>query len=498
MNNWQRVSPIALLYFFFNNVMLLVNNFIYLIPVIFTSYKKVLENPFWLGIGVLGVLALFGLGAFLQFYFFKYRLGEQTIEIKAGVIFKKHLNLPFSRIQNVKLIAPVYFRPFGYTSVELDTAGSAKSEAIIVALDIHLAERLKREILAQVTEQAPAGQETTDADHQETVLNRRSLKDLVIHGLTNNRVWIFLAMLAPMIEPTMRNSRDFLTSIGIDLEQIFSPQTHAWWELGVYALGLLLLSYVIVMLFSIVGSIIAFYGFTLSKQGDNYIRRSGLLTRHEVVMKLPRLQLVIRQQDWLDILINRINLRFEQTKSIVNAKPGMEIRNKIMVPSINDQQCRHLIDDVWPANSQAIMNYARISKRFIVKYISVLSVLPITLGGFFMYHERPLLSLAAVALFGFICLFVVMRWLRWGYAMDKEFIYIRKGLLGVNYYVFPIHKIQQTVFKQSWFMRRRGLASIILLVASGAQKIPFMPAVMARQIINESLFHVESTKRNWM
>jgi len=499
MNSWQRVSPIALLYFFANNITLLVNNMIYMVPLIFTSYKTISEDPVWLVLGISGILSLIALSAFLQYYFFKFRLSDQTIEIKSGVFKKVHLNLPFARIQNVKIISPFYFRPFDYTTIELDTAGSAKSEAKIVALKVEFSNQLKQEILNHATVADSSQQSDPSVNpSDEIVLNRRSLKDLVIHGITNNRVWIFLVLLAPFFETAAKNIENILNSVGINFSELFSPETHAWWQLGLYAAALLAISYCIVMLLSVLGSIIAFYGFTLSKQGTNYIRRSGLLTRHEVVMKLPRLQLVISQQDWLDVLINRINLRFEQAKQGQQKQPGQDIRNKIMVPSVSQAEFQELLDDVWPNNRLLGLSFSSINKRFLTKYLSLFLPIPTALLGLMVYKDQwgtfAMLGVAMIVISGLI----VMRWIRWGYAVDENFIYIRKGVLGVNYYVFPIHKIQQTKFHQSVLMARRKLASVSLVLASGTHKIPFLPQKTARELIDRSLYVIESTKRNWM
>lgn len=499
MNNWQRVSPIALFYFVANDISVLVNNLIYTIPLVITSYNVVLDNPVWLILCIGGFIGLLGFSAFLQYYFFKFRLTEHTIEIKSGVFKKLHLNLPFTRIQNVKLIAPFYFRPFRYTTVELDTAGSAKSEAKIVALNDMLAQKLKSKILSQVSpRQRATPNDAAPRNIDEIVLNQRSLKDLIIHGITNNRIWIFFALLAPFMDAAAKKTNELLTSFGFNFSEVFSPATHAWWQLGLYALGVLMVSYLIVVLFSVFGSIIAFYGYTLSKQGKNYIRRSGLFTHHEVVMKLQRLQLVISQQDWLDILVKRINLRFEQTKSQQRSKPGHEVRNKIMVPSVTQQQFNSLILDVWPINALATIEFLPISKRFILRHILLLTPIATALIGASLYHQQWQLALIVVVSMTLLSLLIVIRWYRWGYAIDNNFMYVRKGLFGVNYYVFPIHKVQQTKYHQSLFMAHRKLASISLVLASGVQKVPFMPQQTAQQIIDKTLFIVESTKRSWM
>jgi putative membrane protein len=64
----------------------------------------------------------------------------------------------------------------------------------------------------------------------------------------------------------------------------------------------MLIMLVIVSL-SVVGAILMFYKYTLSKTQVRYILGSGLLTKHEVSMKLSRIQIMVQAQDWLDVLL---------------------------------------------------------------------------------------------------------------------------------------------------------------------------------------------------
>lgn len=506
---WQRLAPIAMCYFFVKLLYVFFSNLFFLIPAVIFGYKHIINNPWiWLP-ALLGVVIFIGLIVFLNFYFFQYRLVNEHIEIRSGVFSKKHINLPFTRIQNVKLVQPIYYRPFGYTCLELDTAGSAQQEAKIVALKLSFAEALKKEILTthdqndiQPTEinVEQSNEQIVENDTQdETILNTRSLKDLIIHGITNNRVWIFLGGLAPFLDDIGRYVDNFFQNLGIDIEQLLTFADKSWWQISLWALTLTLLILLPIVLFSIIGSIITFYNYTLSKIGDRYIRRSGLLTKHEVTMKLPRLQMVYRQQDWLDILLNRINLTFEQNNVIgQNVQPG-GLNNKIMVPSITADECQTLINDVFPDNTMETLIYTRISKRFLLRNIGyiltplfiVLSVFAATTGKFTLLNY---LVPAYLILSGL----VFCRWYRWGYAQDKYFLYVRKGVLGVDYCCFPIYKVQQTKFIQSVFMKRHQLCSLSIVLASGAVNIPYINEQQGYNMTNELLYQVEESRRSWM
>jgi len=506
---WQKLAPIAMSYFFVQLCKNAFSHSFFLIPTIIFGYKHIIENP-WLWLPLLtAILLVVATAVFLSFYFFQYRLTHQHIEIRSGVFSKKHINLPFTRIQNVTLEQPIYYRFFGYTCLTLDTAGSAQQEARIVALKLSFAEDLKKEILttpnaANSTSIATEGNLNPEkaiqqgSHQQEIVLNTRALPDLIIHGITNNRIWIFLGGLAPFFDDMAAYINQFLKDFGVNIEQLLTFAEKSWWQISLWAVSLSLLILLPIMLFSIIGSIITFYHYTLSKSNDRYIRRSGLFTKHEVTMKLARLQMVYQQQDWLDVLLNRINLTFEQNQITGNNLSKNSV-NKIMVPSITALESQILIDDVFPKNSMGSIFYNRISRRFLLRYIGyVLTPILLIASCLLIIADKTSLLSYVIPAYLLLSGLVYCRWKRWGFARDNQFIYIRKGLFGVDYYCFPVYKVQQTKFKQSIFLKRQRLCSLSIVLASGAMHIPYLPQQQGYEIINDILYQVEKSRRSWM
>jgi len=500
---WHRLAPIAIIYFIASGIKQAANNLIYMLPAFAVSYSSVKNNPqIWLP-ALLTVLALIALVSFLHYYFYTYRLMDDTVEIRSGVFSKKHIDLPFTRIQNVTLEQPIYYRLFDYTCLQLDTAGSAKQEAKIVALPLPEAEQLKALILEKVEIESSDIEETgvTQAENGETIINTRSIGDLIIHGITNNRVWIILGVLAPVYDNIAESILPTLQSFGIDLESWFDTQTHAFWMLGLTAIALTLFVMMCMALLSVVGSIVIFYGFTLSKAQDKYIRRSGLFTKQEINMRLTRLQMIVRKQDWLDVLLKRINLELKQNSSGLQSANNMATNsNKIIVPSVKPHESDEIVEDAFPNSNMIGIAYSAISKRFILRqFVSWLIPFAVIAIGLIVSKSNQLTPLYIVAgLFVVFSVFIWCRWKRWGFASDQQYVYIRKGLLGVDYYCFPIYKVQQTAFKQSLLMKRNQLANTHFVLASGGMTIPFMPESIAINMINTALLTVESEKKSWM
>ena len=504
-NTWQRLHPIAILYFGIAFIRGLMGSFIYIAPGLLIGYNSIKDYPFIALPIVIIIIALLVTTTVLSFYFFQYRLSKGSIEIRSGVLNKKHVNLPFSRIQNVKIEQPLYYRYAGFACLALDTAGSVKQEAKVVALKLDFAEKLKQEILAQhqvsANIEAEHLESTTDIEipPDETLLNTRSVRDLVIHGITSNRIWIFLGVLAPLYDEIASYVGEFLLSIGIDLGDSFSLVSHSWWQVSLYALSMTMFIMLLLTLFSVFGSIMTFYGYSLTKKGDRYIRRSGLFTKHEVTMRLSRLQMIAHKRDWLDMLLKRINLSFDQSNAGTQNMQGAALTNKIMVPSIKPAQADALINEVYPENQLAKLPFQAISKRYLIRIIALM-LLPLfsIVSALALYNLKIQLTLIFTGVFLFLCLLTYMRWLRWGYATDKNFIYVRKGIFGIDTCCFPNYKVQQTSFKQSIFMKRRGLCSVKLVLASGTMDIPFITEIQGKELVNSCLYHIESSGKSWM
>lgn len=291
-------------------------------------------------------------------------------------------------------------------------------------------------------------------------------------------------------------------SFGVDLVALFDPSTHSMWQLGLYTLSVTMMVMLLLSMLSIFGAIMAFYGFTLSKVDDRYIRRSGLFTKHEVSMRLARLQKIAHKRNWLDMLLGRVNLNFEQSNAQSrNSENGgiSNSSNKIIVPSVTTPEALELISDVYPNNNLGKINFTAISRRFFIRYVGLLCtpiyLLVLTLQ---LMEGNYALILPITGAFAFICLLIFMRWKRWGYAIDDKYLYIRKGIFGVDFFVFPIFKVQQTIFKQSKFMKRRRLCSVSFVLASGAVNVPFIKERQGIDLINRSLYEVETSHKSWM
>jgi putative membrane protein len=510
-NRWQRLAPMALLYLFFDNLKGAVQGLVYLIPAAALSLNTLKQYTEHWVFGVLGIFLLFTMATLVKYYFFQFKLSAQNVEVKSGVLSRSHINLPFERIQNIKLEQPLYYRLSDHVVMILDTAGSTKEEAKIIALPRHYAEYFKNYINAyRQQELAPQSLDEAASSHDlpqkpspssvtEKVINQRSLRDLVLHGITNNRMWILLGVLAPVYNSIFSEISDFFERRGLSLETLFDAQTMAWWQLGLAAMSIMLAVFLVMALASILGAVIMFYGFTLSKQGSRYIRRCGLFTQREVSMQVSRVQMLKGTQDWLDCILHRVNLIFAQNSNGQNEKQQLMSHNKLIVPSVKVSEAALLVRDLWPNNKLYSVSFEPIHRRF-VNHACWLYLLPccvlLALMSF-LTNEYSVLAYGGVVVVLAVAL-IFLRWRRWGFALDDEYIYVRNGLLGQTLSSFPRYKVQQVIVKQSYRMRQRQLATLVFVLASGDVTIPFIRQSQALNIANKVIYSVEGSLKSWM
>lgn len=97
-----------------------------------------------IGLVVVGVLAATIPDAMWRHWSFE--VGEKSLELSHGVLFREHGIIPWSRVQHVDVKHGPLDRRFGLAQLKVHTA-SAASDAELPGLDKDEAERLRLEIL---------------------------------------------------------------------------------------------------------------------------------------------------------------------------------------------------------------------------------------------------------------------------------------------------------------------------------------------------------------
>jgi len=496
--NWQKLSVWSVLHFLASFLKKLVNNLIAAIPLIYGLLR--LDD---LSLSIFLVVLLIGLVityASLQYVCFSYRLTNNNIMVRSGVLFKKQVNLGFERIQNVSLEHPFYFRPLELVTVKIDSAGSSGDEVYLSALDAQQAQSIHNQIEAAKLALGPVSDEISESssicDNSRRFLIHRELSDLVLHGLTNNRAWIVLGVIGALYGQFADRLDDFIGGLGIDVSGFLNDQTIIVMVLLFFSA--LFFGVLIVATLSVLGSIISYYNYELYCTDDSFTVNRGLLTRREIHLRKSRIQNVYLRQDWLDRVLGRVNLIFEQ----LSHKPEGLGDVKLLVPTVTTAEALWLTREAMPLADIESLTFTSISKRYFYRNAVLWGLLYLLLAIILLaagLEERAIWVAVAVVIFYLLHTGLLYRsWKCEGIAIDANTVVVRKGVFGIDYLVIPAHKLQRARCTQSPMMKRHGLASLQLTVASRSVKVPFLANALVQQVIDYTLYQTESSNRSWM
>lgn len=162
----NKLDPKAVWFFFFRDIWSIIPLLLFIWIIILPMIDQVGENPFgpltqrFFGIAIviviLGIIFSFG-WAYLQYHFYRYELTERAFKKEYGVIWKKYVSIPYTRIQNVDIYRGLLARILGVSDLNIQTAGmsmggryGAFSEGRLPALSKKEAEQIRELLLNKI------------------------------------------------------------------------------------------------------------------------------------------------------------------------------------------------------------------------------------------------------------------------------------------------------------------------------------------------------------
>ncbi len=500
-NSWQRLSPVAVVFYLIRIINQVISNALQglapLIVLLFSAKNKLLI----ISASLLGLICFIVIAAILQYWFFRYRVRDNEVQISQGVFKKKFRAIQFDRVQNINIKQPIYFKPFALVSLFIETAGSAGDEGVLAGINETEAQTLtdillKKRQAATTPAEQQADQPLNDDDKAPTLLAKASMSDLIKHGLSNNKFLILIAFLAPFYNSWKNQVNDWAHQVNLQ----------SWFDLFPSKPIAVLITFVIASmaifvlfaLISIVGSILSYHQYRLTLSKQTLVRKSGLLNTHQESLNLSKLQAIQRRCNWIARVLGIESLVLAQADGHVGNRQHQHNKSSslFIVPSRTPSQSIELIAAI--TGEQPTMQPTNaISKRFIVKNWLVYFMLPVAVfAGFELSHAQTpspwllLLALCALPL-------VYLRWKNYGFRLDGEYGLIKSGFIGYRYERFALHKAQNIVLAQSWWQKRSGVANLHISLASGSIVIPYMPQAQALAWFNQLCYHIERDNRAW-
>jgi len=452
MNSEKRLHPVAMLLGAIRTLRRWISGLVFPGVVLLVSQGFSLWTVTLFLLGLIVVAALAALWGFLSWRATTYTVTGNSFRLRQGVFQKNERTIPLEHVQSVDTVQGIIQRAFGVVEVRIETAGGGASEpdASLAALDQDAAQTLRREIGGSKRDRS---EETTGP----TILRRLSTRELLIAGATSGQIGVAFSVLAIGFQ-FLDNffPEDFVRRLAVTL----APN----WLMVVLILvptGLLL-----AWLLAIAGTVLAYSGFTLSREGDFLYIKRGLLERREATIPLSRIQAVRISEGVLRQPFGLASLRVESAGYGEDA--GV---STTLFPLLPGNEVEELLADAAPefAGAPVIEPLPRRSLRryvFRATFLYMIIAFAAALVSFLVFQSTlgllGLFLIPPAATYGWLC------YRDAGWAFEEDRLVVRHRSLGRKTAIAPQGHLQSRGVVSSPFQRRVRLATFLAEVASGS------------------------------
>lgn len=485
---WQRVSPIAVIYFLLVNIKHAINLWPALVGMLANQHAR----AFLFAYGV-PVLALIVVGfAFLSYWFFRYQFDAEKIQIRSGIFHKKRLTLNFERVQEANLEQAIYFRPFALWTLRLESAGSSKEEIALPGISEVLALAIKQRVLSSKEDVAESSVAELDAVVDFSL--KLSVLDLIRYGLMHNTMIYLVAIVAPLLgqnDAMWRLMANFVERLALTRWLLDYMAVHSA-IVGVFVVAILLsVFFIVIYSLSIVLAAIKFWNYSLSAQGERLQYEAGLFNRVACGFRKHKLQTIIIKQSLLARLLNRYSLEIRQTNE--RAKPGAPLQGFI-IPVLTINQLDEVlalleVDEPHWQHTRPIQIFWQVLiwGGLLTIALAVFAQLSAAISLLWMLLPIPLVSLMAWKL-----------WYSKRFSLSENGFAIRQGLLGYSIAYIPQIKVQKLELTQGPLSRLHDCGTMMVWSGATRESISYVDLAKLHTCHATILHRVKHFKGRWM
>ncbi len=277
MSDYRRQHPIMIL----TNFLAQLRS--WLLPIVFivllqTQFGQ--RGDFNIGTFIfpLAVVLLAPIYSSIQWFFYRYKLSDNALNIRSGIIIKKRRYIKKERVQTTNLEAGVILRIFNLTSLRVETAGSkSEAEAYLAALSKADANRIQT-YLSQTE-----GEEETSVEEQREKVLSVPFNTLFLAGVTSGGIGVVFSIVGVFF------SQAFVFLPDTVLDRLYdSVLAMSFLFIALLVAVIFLISWVI----SIIRYIIRFAFFTIETTQDEIIITRGLIVQKTFRLKAHRIQAI--------------------------------------------------------------------------------------------------------------------------------------------------------------------------------------------------------------
>ena len=428
---------------------------------------------------IFGVLiVMFFIAGIIKWKRFEYWFEDNELRIEYGLFIKKKRYIPFDRIQSLDYTEGILHRPFKLVKVKVETAGSSspkKAEAELTAITKEAANRIEAEIaLAKKAREPVSLQEAGELSEEILVVEKPSSKtvftmtpkDLIVLAATSGGIGIILS------------------GVGVFLSQFAEMIPFEWMYeevSGFIKFGILIvtiavfLGFIFVWGVSVAMTFLSYYGFSVSLESKDIVITRGLLEKKRMTVPLKRIQSV-------RIIENPFRQLFGYASVAIDSAGGggAEGAKINLFPLVKKTDIYGPLKEIFPdlILEEPTKKLPTRGKRFFyrVDFLWMIPAVGVITYFFFPYGLFSLLIIPVIVLFG------LWQYRSAAYEVSGNQLTMRFRNFSLQTAYLMKKRIQSMEMKQSYFHKRRNVATLAASVKSGMS------------IFNAQVHHMEETE----
>ena len=489
----QRQSYVAILMIIWKTYRILIRQVFPLLIIFFVGKSAKSDFGNYLIYFVSAIACIGMIYSIMTFFRYYFHIDEDKLIVEKGIFGRSKTIIPFERIQTINFEQNLAHQAFSVVRLKVDTAGSSQKEFEFDALGKDQAHALREIILEKKSKLKPVTElvasKTTEVEKEKTYKSilKLSIIDLIKVGITENHIrsgglilfavwWVW----------------DNLSEAGLDPEKYtddINPLAG-----GMIVVGILVLLFVILaFLFSLIRTVLKYYGLEFWRSDNGFKISSGLFTKKDTSALDHKIQMISWSDNLLRKIVGYYQLSLKQASSIaINSK------SSINIPGCRQDQIDVVTRALYGATAFDGIEMEPVDIRFMYRRIIFLSLigLPFMLLGYF--DSKPLFLIGGILLSIYFIVISYYRYKKCKFGYNGKMLMIRGGLFGDKAETLPIIKLQNVEISQSPYQRRKGLANVKIYTAAGSVIIPYVGYDRAIRLSNYLLYKTERSNKRWM
>jgi len=415
---------------------------------------------------VVAVLAVAGVAGYLSWRATTYAVAGGAIVLRRGVLGRQETSVPVERVSAVDTEQGPVQRLFGVVELRIQAAGGGKAPEIrLSALTTTAAEELRAALASAAPRTAP------ELDERAEPIRRLGGRALVVAALTSGQI----GFAVPIVAGALQYVDDFAQGYAETLVDAVAASASV-------ALAALLVVLVAAWSLSILGTVIAFSGFSVTRGGDRLLVERGFLRRRVTTIPIARVQAVRVVEGVLRQPFGLAQLRVESAGYAAEAAV-----NTTLFPLIRRGDVPGFLADAVPELAGTLGPLGRPPPRSLLRFAALpalacliaAATLAARPGGAPAIGSGAALALAALALGH-----ALLRYRAAGWRLEDGRLVARSRLLARTTVVAAADRLQTRTLVEGPLERALGLATFAFALASRARfRIAHLDTASGRRLL---------------